>query len=118
MKRILMAVLVVAGLATFVCASEYQKEGKGYNVTEFAPNGTLNQSLTINKVLVDGRNYMKFSVHPVAIATCSVKATATSGAATGVRHLVPVNTYYIRGINQATPFLNISGCTGGSFQME
>jgi len=117
MKRILMAVLVVAGLATFVCASEYQKEGKGYNVTDFAPDGTQNRALTIAKVAINGTAYMKYSIHAAAGTTCQVKSTATVGA-TGVAHAIPANTYYVRGINKATPFLNISSCTGGSFQME
>lgn len=85
----------------------------------FAPNGTTTTALTVVSTTVDLRNYIMYGIESGSGTTCYVRLMPTSSKGSYVQTLLrTAGTHHIRAKNTATPFLNISGCTAGSYTLQ
>jgi hypothetical protein len=85
----------------------------------FAPNGTTTTTLTVASKTVDLTNYIMFSVESGSGTTCNVRLMPTSAKGAYAQTVLRVaGTRFDRAKNSATPFVNFSGCTGGSYSLQ
>ena len=116
MKKLLALTLILLACAASVPASQYLQPAVNAPVQGFAPDGTLSQALTINSVTLDLSTSLAFGVYCPADAIARV--LPTSAKSTYPSFTVPGGSWLIRVRNQATPFLNVSGCTSGHLQRQ
>jgi hypothetical protein len=77
----------------------------------FTPNGTLTVALTVNSTTVDYSSRRLVSItSPVA---CIIRHLPTSSKGSYKAVPIAAGVPLVRGINIASPFVNVSGCTGG-----
>lgn len=91
----------------------------GDPIQVFAPNGTTTTTLTVNSTTVDLTNYVIFEVESGSGTTCNIRLMPTSSKGAYKQTVLrTAGTLYIRAKNTATPFLNMSGCTAGSYTLQ
>jgi len=78
----------------------------------FAPNGVEAALLTVNQTQYEMSAYVAFSVYsPVA---CIMRLTAGTSRNGSISEAIPASLWTVPlYVNRATPYLNLSGCTGG-----
>jgi len=85
----------------------------------FAPNGTTTTALAVTSTTVDLTNYVMFGLESGSGTTCYMRMMPTSATGTYARTLVRIaGSQIIRAKNPATPFVNFSGCTAGSYTLQ
>ncbi len=88
-------------------------------IQTFAPNGTTTTPLTVYSTTVDLSNYIMYTVESGSGTTCYVRLMPTSAKGSYARTLLrTAGTFYTRAKNNASPFLNMSGCTAGSYTLQ
>lgn len=86
----------------------------------FAPEGSLTTTLTVVKTTTDLTGKIMYNIQTPTGTTCLYRLmpTSTSTQATYKRVTVPVVTNVTRAVNRTTPFLNLSGCTAGTLELQ
>lgn len=115
MKK-LSLILAVLACAASAAASQYLQPAVNGTVQGFAPDGTLSQALTVNSVTIDLSTSIAFGVY--SPSDCIARVLPTSAKGSYPSFTVPGGNWLIRVRNQATPFLNLSGCTNGHLQRQ
>lgn len=114
-KLLIIATLLIATAA--IAGTNLQPAGNNPSgVQGFAPDGTLSQALTINSAIIDLSTSIAFGVY--SPADCIARVLPTSAKGSYPSFTVPGGSWLIRVRNQATPFLNLSGCTNGHLQRQ
>ena len=119
MKKLIIALL----LASTAASAETTLVGGNVPIQAFAPNGTLSQLLTIASTTIDMTGYAQYAVYAASGTTCFKRLMPTStkpaNPATYVASpVLPVTTWIHRAKNPATPFVNMTGCTGGYVEIQ
>jgi hypothetical protein len=114
-KKIFLAVLAVSFLATtaFAINSTLTRDNNGVAIQGFTPNGRLTANLTAPGTIADMRDNTAGGIY--SSSACKVRfmnRTTSATKAALVQSTVPANGYYVRVVNPATPFWNVSGCVG------
>jgi hypothetical protein len=89
------------------------------SIQMFAPNGTTTTTLTVASTTVNLANYIMFSVESGSGTTCNIRLMPTLAKGAYAQTVLRVaGTRFDRAKNSATPFLNMSGCTAGSYSLQ
>ena len=111
MKRIITLVLLLIATSAFANGT-MPTDSLGNKWPVFSPNGATAVLLTVNSTTFDMTSYFAYSIIGTA-ATCKMRLMPTSAKGAYVSISIPAASYMTFAVNQATPFLNLSGCTGG-----
>ena len=88
-------------------------------IQEFAPDGTSTTALTVASTTVNLGDYIRYQLESGSGTTCYVRQMPTSAKGAYGRVLLrTAGTMYTRAKNLASPFVNFSGCTGGSYTLQ
>ena len=90
-------------------------------IQTFAPDGRTTTALTVAQTTANMSNYIMFEVETGSTTSCMIRLMplATSPRANYVQRTFRIaGTIILRAVNVATPFVNMSGCTGGSYSMQ
>ena len=113
MKTLLAIALLL--VATFASANgPLEKDSRyGAPIQGFTPNGLYSSLLTVNSTTVNGTTLLGIAIYTPIDA--KVRFMATSSKNGSVSHMLigGLRTTFI--INRTTPFVNISGATGGDY---
>lgn len=111
MKTIIAIFLTLFTISTCFAADvgKMQTDGGGQIVQGAAPRGDLTQNLTGISYTTDGKGVWWAAY---CAADSKARMMATSAKGTYKQFTIPATTWTGWVINQKTPFINISGCTG------
>lgn len=116
MKRTLLVVSVLLMFTGFAYAAG-QLMGGNQPIQTFAPDGKLTVDLTVNKSTRNLTGKVLYSIYTPSATTCIFRVMSTTTRA-GSKIAIPVTTHSTWAMNPSTPFLNLSGCTGGTLQLQ
>ena len=117
MKRFIFAVSMFCFSSVSFAGGDLTSDSKGRAVQGFSPDGRFSQILTINSTTFDLSNKLSYSVYTES-AGCKVRIMPTSDKGSNKQTTVPANNEYFRVVNNATPFVNLSGCTSAELQLQ
>lgn len=117
----LFAILAIAA-AAFAGGDLARTDGRFVNqaaIQTFAPDGTTTTTLTVASTTVDLSNYIMYGVESGSGTTCNIRLMPTSAKGAYKQTVLrTAGTHFLRAKNAATPFLNMSGCTAGSYTLQ
>jgi len=114
MKTILTMLVLLAIAAQTFAAGILTKDANNVPIQGFAPNGLQSALLTVAGSTVDLSKSAAFAVYsPI---DCKIRFMATSSKAGSISEPVISGAWETYVVNKATPFVNISGCTGGNLR--
>ena len=111
MRKLIIAALLMMASTAFA-GGFMPRDSDKVKAPLFSPDGTTAALLTIASTTTDVTNSFMYSVIGTA-ATCKMRLMPTSAKGAYVAITVPAASYLTYAVNPATPFLNLSGCTGG-----
>lgn len=106
---IILAFCLISASVFAADVGKLETDGKGNNVQGGAPRGTLTQNLTGISYTTDGTGVW-WAAYCAADAKARLMPTSAKGAYK--QFTIPAGVYTGFVVNKATPFVNISGCTG------
>ena len=112
MKKTIIALSFMAMASTLFANGMPEMSNNGHAIQTFAPEGSFTTLLTVNSTTTDLTNKFMYGIYGTA-ATCKFRLMPTSSKGTYVSAIAPATTWIIFAVNKTTPFLNLSGCTGG-----
>lgn len=111
MKKLFTLALVLIAASAFA-GGFMPKDSDQVKAPLFSPDGTTVTLLTVNSSTFDMTNYFMYAVVGTA-ATCKIRLMPTSAKGAYASWLTPATMSQPFAVNKNTPFLNLSGCTGG-----
>lgn len=116
MKKILFTTLTVLSFAGIAYAAGALMGGN-QPIQTFAPDGKLSSTLTVNSSKRDLTGKILYNLYTPTGTTCIYRNMSTNTKA-GAKITIPVTTFVTRAMNPSTPFLNLSGCTAGTLELQ
>lgn len=124
MKKIFAVTAICLLVASTALAANDLMRTTGNNISQaavqfFAPDGTKTTALAVTTTTVDLTNYLLFQVESGSGTTCYMRLMPTSAKGTYAQTLFrTAGTRATFAKNVATPFVNFSGCTAGSYLLQ
>ena len=87
-------------------------------IQTFSPDGTKTTTLTVSSTTVNLSNYIMYELESGSGTTCNMRAMASVTKANPVTVFRTAGTRRTYAVNPATPFVNFSGCTAGSYMIQ
>jgi len=116
MKKLLVIVLLLADVSAFAAGPLEKDTRYSTPIQGFAPNGLLSALLTVNSTTVNASDFLAISIYtPVA---AKVRFMATTSKTGSVSHTLSADQRTTFVVNRTTPFVNISGATGGDYMAQ
>jgi len=113
MKKLIIIALLAVATSAFA-AGPLEKDTR-YNtpIQGFAPNGLLSALLTVNSTTINASSLLGLSIYsPI---DCKIRLMATASKTGSISHTLLGGQRTTVIINRATPFVNLSTCTGGDY---
>lgn len=111
-KLIVASILAVLCVSSAMANGDMPKDSDGTKAPIFSPDGRYVTLLTVNSTTTDLTSKFMYSVIGTA-ATCKLRLMPTSAKGAYVSFPVPAAAWLTFAVNKNTPFVNLSGCTGG-----
>ena len=116
MKKFIVLIVLLCASVVIAASPEAQRDGVGYKMPIFSPDGRKDVSLTVNSSTVDMRNDIQWSAF--APGDCSFRVMSTS-TKVGLKRTIKGGSWtFPRGRNSSTPFINFTSCTSGELQRQ
>jgi len=113
MKKLLVIALLLAAVSSFAAGPLEKDTRYSTPIQGFAPNGLLSALLTVDSTTVNASNFLAISIYtPVAAKLRFMATTSKTGS---ISHTIAAGERLTFVVNRATPFINISGATGGDY---
>lgn len=120
MKTIATALLliVLGTVVAFADIGTLPQDNNSHDVQAASPNGLYSAILTVVSYTYDMTQFLYWELYNPSGDTCKYRIMPTSAKGAYPQLSIPSGTVkgYIK--NKATPFVNISGCTLGEWQIE
>jgi len=117
MKTVIVMVFLVFSVSLAFASGSLEVDSKhGMPIQGFAPNGLYSGLLTVNSITIDGTTRMALDIYSPIDA--KIRLMATTSKTGSVSHTLIGGQRTTIIINRATPFVNISGATGGDYMAQ